>query len=172
MASLLTLEEAQERVLQRARPLPPEPVPTVEAGGRVTADAVRARIDLPPFASSAMDGFAVRAADLPGTLRVAGESAAGRPFDGRLELGCAVTISTGAVVPEGADAVAPVEIVVRHDNSVEISEATHPGANVRPRGGDIAAGEVVVPAGTRLSPGRLAAVAASGVAETNVPRPT
>ena len=75
-----------------------------------------------------------------------------------------MAISTGAVVPEGADAVAPVEIVVQNDNSVEISQATRSGANVRPRGGDIAAGEVVIPAGTRLSPGRLAAVAASGIA--------
>ena len=165
MASLLTLEEAQERVLERARPLPPEPVPIAEAGGRVTAEEVRAQVDLPPFASSAMDGFAVRAADLPGTLRVVGESAAGRPFDGQLEPGCAVTISTGAIVPEGADAVAPVETVVQQDNEVEISHPAEPGAHVRPRGGDIASGEVVVQAGVSLSPGRLAAVAASGVAE-------
>ena len=170
MASLLTLEEAQERVLERARPLPPERVPIAEAGGRVTAEEVRARVDLPPFASSAMDGFAVRAADLPGTLRLVGESAAGRPFDGQLEPGSAVAISTGAVVPEGADAVAPVEIVVRQDNEVEISQAARPGAHVRPRGGDIAAGEVVAQAGVRLSPGRLAAVAASGIAEVSCAR--
>jgi molybdopterin molybdotransferase len=136
----------------------------------VTVEAVRARIDLPPFVSSAMDGFAVHVGDLPGTLRVVGESAAGRPFGGRLEPGCAVAISTGAIVPEGADAVAPVEIVVHNDNSVEISQATRSGANVRPRGGDIAAGEVVIPAGTLLSPGRLAAAAASGVAELSCTR--
>ena len=170
MASLLTLEEAQERVLERARPLPPERVPIAEAGGRVSAEEVRARVDLPPFASSAMDGFAVRAADLPGTLRLVGESAAGRPFDGHLEPGSAVTISTGAVVPEGADAVAPIEIVVQQDNEVEISRAAQPGAHVRPRGGDIAAGEVVAQAGVRLSPGRLAAVAASGIAEVSCAR--
>ena len=170
MASLLTLEEAQERVLERARPLPPELVPIAEAGGRVTAEEVRARVDLPPFASSAMDGFAVRAADLPGTLRLVGESAAGRPFDGQLEPGSAVAISTGAVVPEGADAVAPIEIVVRRDNIVEISQPARPGAHVRPRGGDIARGEVVVQAGVRLSPGRLAAVAASGIAEVSCAR--
>jgi molybdopterin molybdotransferase len=79
VASLLTLEEAQERVLGRARPLSAEPVPIAEVGGRVVAEDVRARVDLPLFASSAMDGFAVRAADLPGTLRIVGESAAGRP---------------------------------------------------------------------------------------------
>jgi molybdopterin molybdotransferase len=170
VASLLTLEEAQERVLERARPLSPELVPIAEAGGRVTAEEVRAQVDLPPFASSAMDGFAVRAADLPGTLRLVGESAAGRPFDGQLEPGSAVAISTGAVVPEGADAVAPVEIVVQRDNIVEISQPGRPGAHVRPRGGDIAAGEVVVQAGVRLTPGRLAAVAASGIAEVSCTR--
>jgi molybdopterin molybdotransferase len=145
-------------------------VPIAEAGGRVTAEEVQARVDLPPFASSAMDGFAVRAADLPGTLRLVGESAAGSPFGGRLEPGSAVVISTGAVVPEGADAVAPIEIVVQGENSVEISQAAQPGAHVRPRGGDIAVGEVVVQAGVRLSPGRLAAVAASGIAEVSCAR--
>ncbi|MBW8742045.1 MAG: molybdopterin molybdenumtransferase MoeA, partial [Acidobacteria bacterium] len=78
MASLLTLEEAQRRVLERSRPLPAERVPIASAGGRVSAHDVAAEVDLPPFASSAMDGFAVRAADLPGTLRIGGESAAGR----------------------------------------------------------------------------------------------
>jgi molybdopterin molybdotransferase len=165
VASLLTLDEAQERVLERARPLPSEPVPIAAAGGRVTGEDAYARVDLPPFVSSAMDGFAVRAADLPGTLPVAGESAAGRPYDGRLEPGCAVAISTGAVVPEGADAVVPIEDVVRKENSVEISVGGVPGAHIRPRGGDIAAGDVVVPAGTRLTPARLAAAAASGIAE-------
>ena len=165
MASLLTLQEAQERVLKAARPLPAENVPIAAAAGRVTAEDVRARVDLPPFASSAMDGFAVRAADLPGSLRIVGESAAGRPFDTQVEPGCAAVISTGAVVSEGADAVVPLERVVRNDNDVEISQAVQPGAHIRPRGGDAAAGEVVVPAGVRLTAGRLAAAAASGAAE-------
>ncbi|HEU5242777.1 MAG TPA: gephyrin-like molybdotransferase Glp [Gaiellaceae bacterium] len=165
MASLLTVEEAHERVLKHARRLPAELVPIAEASGRVTAQDVRARVDLPPFASSAMDGFAVRAADLPGTLRIVGESAAGRPFAAEVEPGCAVAISTGAVVPEGADAVVPVERVVRQDNSVEIWHAVGPGAHARPRGGDVAAGDVVVLAGARLNPALLAAAAASGVAE-------
>jgi molybdopterin molybdotransferase len=164
VASLLTLEEAQERVLGRAQPLPAETVLISEAGGRVAAEDIRARVDLPPFASSAMDGFAVRAADLPATLRIAGESAAGRPYEARLQPGCAAVISTGAVVPEGADAVVPVENVVRHDNKVEISVAAEPGAHVRPRGGDVAAGDVVVPTGAPLTPARLAAAAASGLA--------
>ncbi|HEX4324625.1 MAG TPA: gephyrin-like molybdotransferase Glp [Gaiellaceae bacterium] len=165
MASLLTLQEAQERVLERARPLPAEPVPVAEAGGRVTAEDVRARVDLPPFANSAMDGFAVRAADLPGPLRIVGESAAGQPYEARVEAGCAVAISTGAVVPEGADAVVPIENVVKYENSVEIPHEVAPGAHIRPRGGDIAAGDVAVPARTTLTPARLAAAAASGIAE-------
>lgn len=151
-------------MLAAVRPLPAELVPIVEAAGRVVADDVRARVDLPPFASSAMDGFAVRAADLPGTLPIAGESAAGSPFDGRLEVGAAAAISTGAVVPEGADCVIPVERVVIHDNSVEISIEAQSGTNVRPRGGDTAMGDLVVPAGTRLTAARIAAAAATGIA--------
>ena len=171
MASLLTLEEAQERVLERARPLPAEPVPIAEAGGRVTAEDVRALVDLPPFPSSAMDGFAVRAADLPAAVQIVGESAAGGPYEGRLEPGETVAISTGAVVPEGADAVVPVERVANQENKVvEIPFAPEPGAHIRPRGGDVAAGEVVVPAGARLTPARLAAAAAAGVAELRCAR--
>jgi molybdopterin molybdotransferase len=165
VASLLNLQEAQERVLERARPLSAEPVPIAEAAGRVTAEDVRALVDLPPFASSAMDGFAVRASDLPGRLKIVGESAAGQPFGARTEPGTAVAISTGAVVPEGADAVVPIENVVRRANNVEIALEVAPGAHIRPHGGDIAAGEVAVPANKRLTPGRLAAAAASGIAE-------
>jgi molybdopterin molybdotransferase len=164
VASLLTLEEAQELVLERVRPLDTEPVPIGAAIRRVTAQDVQARVDLPPFASSAMDGFAVRSADLPGTLRIVGEAAAGRPYEKRLEPGCAVAISTGAVVPADADAVVPVERVVQSANTVEISEAARAGAHVRGRGGDVASGEVVMRAGTMLTPARLAAVAAAGVA--------
>jgi molybdopterin molybdotransferase len=170
MASLLTLREAQELVLARARPLVAEVVPVAAAGGRVTAEDVRARVDLPPFASSAMDGFAVRTPDLPGTLEVVGESAAGRPFGARLEAGCAVAISTGAVVPEGADAVAPVEVVVKNGNSIEVSAGVEFGGHIRPRGGDIAVGELAVPDGARLTPTRLAAAAAAGVGELSCRR--
>jgi molybdopterin molybdotransferase len=161
---LLTLEEAQERILGRSRPLPAEAVSIGEAAGRVAAEDVLATVDLPPFASSAMDGFAVRSEDLPATLRIVGESAAGRPYEGRLDSGCAVAISTGAVVPEGADAVVPVENVVHSENAVEISSAAPAGAHVRPRGGDVSAGEAVVPAGAAFTPARLAAAAAAGAA--------
>jgi molybdopterin molybdotransferase len=170
VASLLTLEEAHELVLKAVSPLPAENVAISAAAGRVCAEDVRARVDLPPFASSAMDGFAVRAADLPGTLRISGESAAGQPFAALLEPGCAVAISTGAVVPDGADTVVPIENVVREDNEVEIPGSASPGAHIRPRGGDATAGEVVVPAGVLLTPGRLAAAAASGASELRCAR--
>jgi molybdopterin molybdotransferase len=163
VASLLTFEEAQQRVLALVRPLAVELVPIADAGGRVAAEDVRSRVDLPPFASSAMDGFAVLAADLPATLRIVGESAAGRPYESRLEPGSAVAISTGAVVPEGADCVIPVEYVVLRDNSVEIPAEFGPGTNVRPRGGDVPVGDVVVRVGGRLTAARIAAAAASGV---------
>jgi molybdopterin molybdotransferase len=165
VAELLTLEEAQHLVLERAVPLPAEPVPLEWAAGRVLADAARAVVDLPPFPSSAMDGFAVRAADTPGKLPVVFRVAAGRPAPQPLQPGEAMGIATGGVVPEGADAVIPVEYVVDHDNEVEIGEAIEPGTNVRPQGGDLRAGDEVVGAGARLGPAQLGALAAAGVAE-------
>jgi len=150
--------------LSRARPLPCERVPLMRAAGRIAAEEVRALVDLPPFASSAMDGYAVRSADLPGVLPVVGEAAAGRPFQRLLAAGEAVAISTGAVVPAGADAVVPREAVVARDERVEIPARVSAGANVRVQAGDIGAGEVVVPPGVRLTPARVAAAAAAGVA--------
>lgn len=165
MAELLTIEEAQRLILEQARPLPAETVTLEEAGGRVLAGPMRAAVDLPPFASSAMDGFAVRSEDTPGTLPVVGRIAAGAPATRALGAGEAMEISTGGVVPEGADAVIPIEYVVEHDNEVEIPERAVAGAHVRPRGGDLHAGDTVLEAGVRLDPARLGALAAAGVAE-------
>jgi molybdopterin molybdotransferase len=120
-----------------------------------------------------MDGFAVRAADTPGRLPVVFRIAAGRPATRALAPGEAMGIATGGVVPDGADAVIPFEYVVDHDNEVEIEDAVESGANIRPRGGDLEAGEQVVPAGMRLGSAQLGALAASGVAEVecgSVPR--
>jgi molybdopterin molybdotransferase len=163
MPGLLTFDAGQALVLERSRPLPAEQVAVADAAGRVAAEDVRALVDLPPFPSSAMDGFAVRAADLPGTLRVVGESAAGAPFPGAAGQGEAIAISTGAVVPESTDAVVPVEYVVQNDNEIEVEDSPELGANVRPRGGDISAGEVVVLRGSLLGPAHVAAAAAAGV---------
>ncbi|HXY80640.1 MAG TPA: gephyrin-like molybdotransferase Glp [Gaiellaceae bacterium] len=162
---LLTFDEAQARVLARVRPLPAETVRIEDAGGRVTATAVEAAVDLPPFASSAMDGFAVRAADLPGSLPIVARIPAGRPAARPLAAGEAMAISTGGVVPEGADAVVPSELVVQKDNSIEVARAVAPGSHVRPRGGDVAAGEVVVEAGVWLGASQLGALAAAGIAD-------
>jgi molybdopterin molybdotransferase len=162
---LLTIEEALAAILARARRLPAEAVPLGAAAGRVLAEDARSTVDLPPFPSSAMDGFAVRAADTPGTLPVVGRVAAGRPASHALGPGEAMGIATGGVVPEGADAVMPVEYVVKHDNSVEIERPVETGAHVRPRGGDLAAGDVVLPSGTVLGPAQVGALAAAGLAE-------
>jgi molybdopterin molybdotransferase len=170
VARLLTIEEALERVLERARPLETEEVPLDRAAGRVLASAALARVDLPPFPSSAMDGFALRAADTPGRLPVVERIPAGRPASRPLSGGEAMGIATGGVVPAGADAVVPVEYVVVHDNDVEVESAVEPGANVRPRGGDTRVGDVVVGAGARLGAAQIGALGAAGVAVVSCSR--
>src|SRR3954452_3262287 len=115
---LLTIEEALAQVLARVRPLPSERVPLAAAGGRVLAEGGRAAVDLPPFPSSAMDGYAIRADDVPGRLPVAFRIAAGRPAPRPLAPGEAMEISTGGVVPDGADAVVQVELVEVDGDSV------------------------------------------------------
>jgi molybdopterin molybdotransferase len=164
VAELLTLDEAIALVLERARPLPTESVAIGAAAGRVLAEPAAAAVDLPPFPSSAMDGFAVRSADVPAALPVVERIPAGRPALRPLGAGEAMGIATGGVVPEGADAVVPIERVVQTDNGVEIHEAVVSGDNVRPRGGDVRVGETVVNAGTRLGPAHIGALAAAGVA--------
>jgi len=164
VAGLLTVDEALARVLGRARALDAETVALVDAAGRVLAEDALAAIDLPRFPSSAMDGFAVRASDTPGTLPVVARIAAGRPAPRPLEAGEAMGIATGGVVPDGADAVVPIERVTEEDGSVVVPEHAPSGINVRLRGGDVEQGAVALPAGTVLSPPRLAALAAAGVA--------
>jgi molybdopterin molybdotransferase len=170
MTGLRTIEEAQALVLARAQPLVAETVSVAAAVGRVTAHAAPAAVDLPPFASSAMDGFAIRAGDTPGSLAVVDRAAAGSPSDRVLAPGEAIEISTGGVVPAGADAVIPLEYVVHRDNTIEIADGVASGAHVRPRGGDIATGDPVVPAGVRLGPAQLGALAAAGVAAVSCAR--
>jgi molybdopterin molybdotransferase len=168
VAGLLSIDEARRLVLEHAPALEGESVPLELAAGRVLAKPVGARTDLPPFASSAMDGFAVRAQDTPGRLRIAGgEAAAGSPVGRALAAGEAIAIATGGVVPEGADAVAPIEVVVTQDNSIEVAAEIATGENVRPRGGDARSGDVVVAGGVRVGPAQLGALAAAGVAEVD-----
>jgi molybdopterin molybdotransferase len=162
---LLTLEAALDRILEHAKPLPIEAVDIGDARGRVVREPARATVDLPPFPSSAMDGFAVRSADTPGELRVAFRVAAGGAPPSPLPPQAAAGIATGGTVPEEADAVVPVELVEDRVDRVAISSAAAPGQHVRPRGGDVNAGEVVVEAGTRLGAAQIGALAAAGIAE-------
>jgi len=170
MPDLLSIAEAQQLVLERTEPLPAENVSLEGAARRVLAEPARAEIDLPPFPSSAMDGYAVRGDETPGRLRIEARIAAGNPATSALESGQAMGIATGGVVPDGADAVIPIEYVVEHGNEIEIGSAVERGDNVRPRGGDIRAGEVVVEAGSVLTPARLGALAAAGIQQVRCAR--
>jgi molybdopterin molybdotransferase len=162
---ILSLSEAQALVLGRARPLEAERLPLADAAGRFLAEPARAVVDLPPFRSSAMDGYALRSGDTPGRLPVVFRIAAGAPALRPLEAGEAMGIATGGLVPEGADAVIQHELVVEDDNSIELDHAVAQGANVREPGRDVAVGAVVAEAGTRLGPAQIGALAAAGVAE-------
>src|SRR5881392_2166411 len=139
MADLLTIEEAQRLILERIGPPRAEPVALQDAEGRILAETARSLVDLPPFPSSAMDGFALRSADTPARLPIV------------------FRIAAGGVVPDGADAVIPIEYVVEHDNEVEVSEPVAPAVNVRARGSDAHVGDVVLEAGARLGPAQLGA---------------
>jgi molybdopterin molybdotransferase len=156
IASLITVPTATEAVALD------------EALGRVTAAAVLSPVDLPLFRNSQMDGFAARSADLPGTLPIAGEISA-RPSDpSALQPGTAVRIMTGAVVPEGADVVVPVEATTGDGRTVTFSTAPTPGTYVRDRGSDVRAGDELLPAGLRLESRHLAVLAAAGIASVDV----
>ena len=164
MRDLLRLQEALAAVLDRVSVLPAESVPVPHAVGRVLGENASATVDLPPFPSSAMDGFAVRAADTPGDLAVAFRISTGRASDVPLPPGAAAAISTGGVVPDGADAVVPVEVATESDGRVQIDETTEPGRHIRPRGGDVRAGDLVLAAGTVLRPRHLGSLSAAGIA--------
>ena len=160
-ADLISLAAARRAVLDAVPgPLAAEEVHTAEALGRVLAGDVEAEHDLPPFDNSAMDGYAV-AAGPPRELEVVGESRAGRPAERALAEGQAIRISTGAVVPEGADAVVPVELASLSDGRVTIPEAA-PGANVRRAGEDVHAGDTVLTAGAELGPAELGVLSSLG----------
>jgi len=147
----LTIDEARAQVLAAVRrPLPPEAVPVQEALGRVLAEDVAAERDVPSFANSAMDGFAVRSGPAGRTLAIVGESRAGAPASVTVGDGEAVGISTGAAMPDGADAVLQIERVTVDGGRVTLDDDVEPGRNVRPSGDDLRAGATVLPAGTRL----------------------
>jgi molybdopterin molybdotransferase len=170
MADPLPLEKAQRLILERVEALGAERVALAAAAGRVAAADVSAAVDLPPFDSSAMDGYALRAENAPGRLPIVARIAAGRPADRALGPGEAMAIATGGVVPEGADAVIRLEDVAEEDNMLDVPRAVSVGENVRPRGGDVRRGDTVVAAGTRLGPAQLGALAAAGAPDVAVSR--
>jgi molybdopterin molybdotransferase len=165
---LISVDEAQRIVLERAKRLDPERVPIERAAARVLAEPVAALLDLPPFPSSAMDGYALRSADTadpPTRLPIVARIAAGSPEDRALAPGEAMAISTGGAVPEGADAVVPLELVEESDEAIDVPDPVAQGANVRERAGDVSVGDVVLEPGARLGPAQVAALAAAGVSE-------
>ena len=175
LPDLIPLADAQARVLDGVEPVPAEVVDLVGAAGLVLAEPIRSATTVPPWANSAMDGFAVRAADVapatrgaPVALRVSGEVPAGRAPDRSVEPGAALRIMTGAMMPAGADAVVPVEDTDAPAGAsdlpatVAIRAAARPGANVRLAGSDVAAGASLFPAGRALDPAAIALLAATG----------
>ncbi|HEY5316571.1 MAG TPA: gephyrin-like molybdotransferase Glp, partial [Solirubrobacteraceae bacterium] len=160
---LLSIDEALALVEAHVKPLPAEEVELEQAYGRYIAQELRAAIDLPPFASSAMDGYALRAEDSPGALTVVGESSAGSPYTGELGPGQAVAISTGAVVPPQANAVVPIERVTGTGEQIELASPIPTGEFIRDRGSDIERGDLILGAGTRLGSAQIGAAAAVGL---------
>jgi molybdopterin molybdotransferase len=172
---MLPVEEALAIVLAHAPRLPPEEVELAQAPGRVLAEDVRADADLPPFDRSAMDGYAVRAADVAGApvvLPVAGQIRAGQYPELPLPPGAAVQVMTGAAVPAGATAVQPVEKTRGLDGGarVEILEPVAAGAHIARQGSEVAAGDVVLEAGGTIDPAAIAVLAAVGKARPLVGR--
>ncbi len=148
----MTFDEARQCVLREVQPLRDrtEFVVVRESAGRILAEDIPADRDYPPFDRSARDGFAVRAADVPGDLLVTGEVRAGEFFDGEVNAGSTVEIMTGAPLPRGANAVVMVEHVDRRENRVAISRSINEGENFTLRGTEAKHGEVVLRAGSKL----------------------
>ncbi|HEY8253787.1 MAG TPA: hypothetical protein VIG39_04045, partial [Rhizomicrobium sp.] len=160
---LLEVAEARRLMLAGIKVLGSEQVPLEAALGRVLAQSVKATRDQPPFPASAMDGYAVRSADTPGLLTVIGESAAGHGFAGRCEAGTAVRISTGAALPDGADAIVIQEDVRREENRIEVPQVA-PGHFIRRQGIDFTAGTTLLEKGRVLDAIAISLGAASGAA--------
>jgi len=165
-----TLDEHAAAVLALAGPLPPVRVPLTDARGRALAADVLSAVDLPPWDSSAMDGYAVRAADLHAgaVLDVADDVPAGDTRAVRVPAGAVVRIMTGAPVPDGADTVLPVELTDGGTRRVRLDGVVAAGAHVRHRGEDVRTGDVVLRAGDVLGPGAIGLLAATGHAHVAV----
>ena len=165
MSDLLSVAQARERVLGAIRPLEAEPVPVAAALSRVLAREVRAVGDVPPFANSAMDGFAVHAGAAGRRLVIVDEARAGHPAQRRLGEAEAIRISTGAAIPAEAEAVIRIEDTTENDGIVELHAEVAPEHNLREAGEDLVAGALVLSAGSPLGPIELAAAVAAGAGE-------
>ena len=150
---MMTVEEARGRILAGLRPTPAETVALANAWNRVVATDIIARLTQPPDDVSAMDGYALRAADgtLGATLRVIGAAPAGHPFAGKVGAGEIVRLFTGSVVPDGADAILLQEDATRAHDVVTVNEAVTAGRHIRRAGQDFSVGDTVIPAGRKLT---------------------
>jgi molybdopterin molybdotransferase len=166
----LSIQDARQAVLAEVRPLATEEVAVQDALGRVLAEDVTAQADVPAFANSAMDGFAVRAGEAGRTLQVVGESRAGAPAAVAVGEGEAIRISTGAALPDGADGVLQIERVSESNSQITLEDEVGPGRNVRPAGDDLRAGDVILPAGARLGAAEIGLAAACGRAKITCAR--
>jgi molybdopterin molybdotransferase len=175
--AMLSVDDARARVLSAVEPLEVISMALMEARGYAVASDVFAPHDLPRFANSAMDGFAVRSSDAsrasdkePVRLRIAGEVRAGDPGKIEVSPGTAVRIMTGAPVPPGGDAVVPVEEIEERGDDLTVTTPAPAGRNVRPAGDDLETGELLVRGGTELEAGELALLASMGVSPVEVHR--
>lgn len=177
---MLELQAAQENILSRIEPLMAETIPVAEAFGRYAAEPVHARINLPPFDNSAMDGYAVRAADVasasptsPFLLKVINRVAAGQQLNDEVTTGTCIRIFTGSPLPAGADAVVMQEDTHQDSNKPDqvcILDSVKPWESVRFKGEDIKEGDLVVSHGQKVNLGRLNLLAATGVSHLQAGR--
>ena len=172
---LMSVDEALARIEALTSPLVGEERVAIRSAlGRVLARDVTATVDVPPYTNSAMDGYALRGADLEAAsgdgLRLVGDSFAGHPFGGSVGAGECVRIMTGAMMPDGADTVVMQEATTVDGETVRLAPGGKPGMNVRGAGEDLRAGGLALPSGTRLKPVDLGLLASVGVAEVSVRR--
>ncbi len=171
---LMPLEEAMENMLSRIKPIQTTlQLPLAEAIGYVLAEDILSPIFVPPFDNSAMDGYAIRIADLNSnaTMPVAGKSFAGQPFEGEWPQGSCVRIMTGAKIPDGCDAVIMQENTVVGEDGVTFTQTeVKPQNNIRPTGDDIRKGDIVLPKGSRLTSRDIPMIATLGISHVTVVR--
>ena len=170
---MMTVEEARALILRAFAPLPVIEVPVAEAAGMVPADDLFAPHPLPRFDNSAMDGYAVRRADVmevPARLQVIGEVRAGEPGTIEVQTGTAARIMTGAPVPPGADAIVPIEEANETAGIVTVTVSPRERAHIRPAGDDVKQGDLLVAGGTELGAGEMAVLASVGSSPVTVHR--